>query len=200
MKKFLGEFKKFITRGNVMDMAVGVIIGSAFTAIVNALTKNILQPVINWIIYVISGSNNSLEGVYTILVGSADDLANAIYIDWGMLISSIINFFLIALVLFIILKTFNKIKESNDKLMSDLTKGFLPKEIKKELKANGIKLSDKERVKAFLEEKEAAEEQAKKVEDEKKKAEEEEAKKHTPEALLERIVELLEKQEKKEGQ
>lgn len=200
MKKFLGEFKKFITRGNVMDMAVGVIIGSAFTAIVNALTKNILQPVINWIIYVISGSNNSLEGVYTILVGSADDLANAIYIDWGMLISSIINFFLIALVLFIILKTFNKIKESNDKLMSDLTKGFLPKEIKKELKANGIKLSDKERVKAFLEEKEAAEEQAKKIEDEKKKAEEEEAKKHTPEALLERIVELLEKQEKKEGQ
>ena len=63
MKKFFGEFKTFITRGNVLDMAVGVIVGSAFTAIVTALTKNILQPLINWIIYLISGSENSLEGV-----------------------------------------------------------------------------------------------------------------------------------------
>lgn len=196
MKKFLGEFKKFITRGNVMDMAVGIIIGSAFTAIVTALTSNILQPLINWIIYLISGSSDSLEGVYTILVGSANDLANAIYIDWGKLISAIINFLLIAFVLFVILKTFNKIKEGNDKFMADISKGILPKAVKKELKANGIKLTDKEKVAAYLADKKAAEEQAKKEEEEKKKAEEEEAKKHTPEALLERIVELLEKQEK----
>lgn len=196
MKKFLGEFKKFITRGNVMDMAVGIIIGSAFTAIVTALTSNILQPLINWIIYLISGSSDSLEGVYTILVGSANDLANAIYIDWGKLISAIINFLLIAFVLFVILKTFNKIKEGNNKFMADISKGILPKAVKKELKANGIKLLDKERVAAYLADKKAAEEQAKKEEEEKKKAEEEEAKKHTPEALLERIVELLEKQEK----
>ena len=69
MKKFFEEFKTFITRGNVLDMAVGVIVGGAFTAIVTALTKNILQPLINWIIYLISGSQGSLDGVYTFLVG-----------------------------------------------------------------------------------------------------------------------------------
>ena len=49
MKKFFKEFKEFITRGNVLDMAVGIIVGGAFTAIVNSLVKNILTPLINWI-------------------------------------------------------------------------------------------------------------------------------------------------------
>ena len=50
MKKFFAEFKKFIQRGNVIDLAVGVIIGGAFSAIVTALTNNILMPVINWVL------------------------------------------------------------------------------------------------------------------------------------------------------
>ena len=50
MKNFFGEFKKFITRGNVVDMAVGVIVGSSFTAIVNALSNNILKPLINYLL------------------------------------------------------------------------------------------------------------------------------------------------------
>ena len=50
MKKFFGEFKKFITRGNILDLAVGVIVGGAFTAIVTSLTNNIIRPLINWII------------------------------------------------------------------------------------------------------------------------------------------------------
>ena len=50
IKKFFGEFKKFITRGNVLDMAVGVIVGGAFTAIVNGLSNFILKPLINWLI------------------------------------------------------------------------------------------------------------------------------------------------------
>ncbi len=62
-KGFFGEFKEFITRGNVMDMAVGVIIGGAFTAIVTALTGGILQPLINWLI----GGNGGLEAARTIL-------------------------------------------------------------------------------------------------------------------------------------
>ena len=49
MKKFFKEFKEFITRGNVLDMAVGIIIGGAFTAIITALVNNILTPLINWI-------------------------------------------------------------------------------------------------------------------------------------------------------
>ena len=51
MSKFFGEFKKFITRGNVVDMAVGVIVGSSFTAIVNALSNNILKPLINYLLH-----------------------------------------------------------------------------------------------------------------------------------------------------
>ncbi|MBQ9369741.1 MAG: MscL family protein, partial [Clostridia bacterium] len=72
MKKFFSEFKKFITRGNVIDLAVGVIIGGAFTAIVTALTNNILRPLINWFIYACGGG----EGIaaYTFLVGTAEDM------------------------------------------------------------------------------------------------------------------------------
>ena len=108
MKKFFAEFKAFISRGNVMDMAVGVIIGGAFSAIVTALTNHILMPIINWILAAILGKEG-LAGAVTILSGSADDLANAIYIDWGAFISAIINFLLIALVLFLIIKAINSV-------------------------------------------------------------------------------------------
>ena len=57
MKKFFGEFKKFITRGNVLDMAVGVIVGGAFTAIVNGLSNNVLKPVINYLLAIMLGKN-----------------------------------------------------------------------------------------------------------------------------------------------
>lgn len=55
IKKFFEEFKKFITRGNVLDMAVGVIVGGAFTAIVNGLSNNVLKPLINWLLAFILG-------------------------------------------------------------------------------------------------------------------------------------------------
>ena len=55
MKKFFGEFKKFITRGNVLDMAVGVIVGGAFTAIVNGLSNNVLKPIINYLLALMLG-------------------------------------------------------------------------------------------------------------------------------------------------
>lgn len=113
MKKFFSEFKKFITRGNVLDMAVGVIVGGAFTAIVNALSNNILRPLINALLSVILGKS-SLESVYTMLIPAYSDEAqtvidytSSIYIDWGAFISAIINFFLIALVLFCIVKAIN---------------------------------------------------------------------------------------------
>jgi len=61
MKKFFAEFKKFITRGNVVDMAVGVIVGSSFTAIVNALSNNILKPIINWLLASSSAPTRSVR-------------------------------------------------------------------------------------------------------------------------------------------
>ena len=60
--KFFSEFKDFITRGNVLDMAVGVIVGGAFTSIVNSLSNHILKPIINWVLALIFGQN-SLSGI-----------------------------------------------------------------------------------------------------------------------------------------
>lgn len=111
-KGFFKEFKEFIARGNVLDMAVGIIIGGAFTAIVNALCNNILKPIINWIIAAMVGAD-SLNELYTFLKtaymtdetgAQVIDLANSIYIDWGTCINAIINFLLTALVLFLIIK------------------------------------------------------------------------------------------------
>ena len=98
MKKFFEEFKKFITRGNIVDMAVGVTVGSAFTAIVNGLTNHVLKPLINYVLMLIMGKD-SLSEVYTFLhVAYTDgvvDLAESIYIDWGAFINTIINFIII---------------------------------------------------------------------------------------------------------
>ena len=126
IKSFLEEFKKFITRGNVLDMAVGVIVGGAFTAIVTALSENILKPLINWLLALIIGKNG-LEGAITMLSPAwvADqpgviDLENSIYIDWGAFISSIINFLLIAFVLFMIVRTMNRIAEAQERMVDGL--------------------------------------------------------------------------------
>jgi len=144
MKKFFGEFKKFITRGNVLDMAVGVIVGGAFTAIVNGLSNFILKPIINWLLSLILGQD-SLENIVTFLgepaykldadgVTKVIDLANSFYIDWGAFINAIINFFLIAIVLFCIVKTINAIKDGNGKLKEKIKEGTLDRAEKKNLK------------------------------------------------------------------
>ena len=108
MKKIFEEFKKFITKGNVVDLAVGMIIGAAFTAIVNALVNNIFKPLINAI------PMEGVEGLITMLVprnaegvkvamdSAAIDLSQSVYIDWGAFITAILNFFIIAFTLFVI--------------------------------------------------------------------------------------------------
>ena len=181
IKSFFEEFKKFITRGNVVDMAIGVIVGTAFTAIVNGLSNFILKPLINYLLFILIGSEN-LSDIYTMLVPACDeagaiDLAASIYIDWGAFINSIINFFLVASVLFVILKVFNRFKERQEKWLKMLERGKLTKEDKSILKARGIKLSDRVAVMAYLEEKlakaKAAEEAAKAAEEEKARLERE---------------------------
>lgn len=116
------EFKEFITRGNILDMAVGIIVGGAFTAIVNALCNNILKPIVNWILALILGTD-SLSEVYTFLTtayttdetgAQVIDLANSIYIDWGTFINAIINFLLIAIVLFLIIKALMRVQKMRD--------------------------------------------------------------------------------------
>ena len=172
MKKFLAEFKKFITRGNVVDMAVGVIVGSSFTAIVNGLSNFVLKPVINWMLARLLGKD-SLSEVYTFLMRvdadgneiGADgvvDLTKSIYIDWGAFINAIINFFLIALVLFIIVKIINKFRDEHDE---NVQEHIAKKKARKEMKAAGIKHRSSKAVKAYIAEKQAiaAEEAAKKA-------------------------------------
>ena len=105
MNSFFAEFKKFITRGNVLDMAVGVVVGSAFTAIVNSLVKDILNPIIGLITGGIDFSN--LKIVLKPASGEVAELA----IRYGVFINAIIQFVLIAFVLFLIVKSFNKLNE-----------------------------------------------------------------------------------------
>ena len=172
MKKILGEFKTFVTRGNVVDMAVGVIVGGAFTAIVNGLSNNILKPVINWVLFLVWGKE-SLSDIYTFLhkemadvldeagnvIGTEVDLAQSIYIDWGAFINAIINFFLIAIVLFAIVKIINKFKQEHKEMTDKFYKAKLTKAQKKELKAAGIKVRDKAAVAAYFEQKKLEAEQ-----------------------------------------
>lgn len=130
MKKLLKEFKTFITRGNVVDLSVGVIVGSAFTAIVTALSNNIIKPIINWVLSIVMGSS-SLDGIYTYLkkfeVDGTVDLVNSIYIDWGAFINAIINFLIIAVVVFTIVKLINKAKDLadvNERMTKEVQKKF----------------------------------------------------------------------------
>ena len=195
MKKFFGEFKKFITRGNVLDMAVGVIVGGAFTAIVNALSNNILKPLINYLLALIFGAD-SLSEVFTFLKkvetvaedGTVTvDLANSIYIDWGAFINAIINFLLIAFVLFLIVKIINKMKENNEYIRK---KSKISAEDKKALKAAGIKKRDKAAVAAYFEEKAKKEAEEKAAAEEKARLEKEAN--PTVEDLLKKILVAIE--------
>ena len=97
MKSFMKEFREFISRGNVMDMAVGIIIGGAFTAIVTALVDSILMPIIGAISGGLSVEQMSWK------VGEAT-------IGYGAFIQAVINFLLVAWVLFLIIKGLNKAK------------------------------------------------------------------------------------------
>ena len=104
-KGLIAEFKEFINQGNAMDMAVGVIIGGAFTAIVNSLINDIINPVIS----IVTGGGVVGQGL-SIQIGSA-------VINFGSLIGEIINFLLIALVVFAIVKSMNTMKEKTAALM-----------------------------------------------------------------------------------
>ena len=166
MKKFFGEFKKFITRGNVLDMSVGVIVGGAFTGIVNGLSNYILKPLVNWLIALCIGKNG-LSGAITMLsptykdvldelgnvIGKELVLSSSIYIDWGAFISAIINFLIIAIVLFTIVKIINSFRDSQKKLSERVLEGIPTKEERKQMKKDGIKLSNKAAVKAWLDQK-----------------------------------------------
>ncbi|NBI16370.1 large conductance mechanosensitive channel protein MscL [Neglecta sp. X4] len=98
--KILKEFKEFISKGNVLDMAVGVIIGGAFTAIVNSLVNDIFMPLLG----LLTGGMN-FAGLSLRLGGNDGDA-----LQYGAFIAAVINFLLIALVLFLVIKAINRLR------------------------------------------------------------------------------------------
>lgn len=101
MKGFVEEFKKFIMRGNVMDMAVGVIVGGAFTSIVTSLNQDILTPILG----IFGGTDFSY---LTLTLGSGE---NAPVLNYGNFITAVINFLITAFVIFILVKSMNAIAD-----------------------------------------------------------------------------------------
>ena len=197
MKKFFEEFKKFITRGNVVDMAVGVIVGSSFTAIVNGMSNYILKPIINWLIALIFGKNSFAE-IHTFLIKVTDDtgaidLTQSIYIDWGAFINAVLNFLIVAFVLFTIVKIINRFREERKEFAESIMRGRLTRAERRELRKAGINRRDKEAVKAYFEEKKRiADEAAKKAEEEAaEKARLEREANPTTEDLLKMILEQI---------
>ncbi len=197
MKKFFADFKTFISRGNIVDMAVGVIIGSAFSAIVTALTNKIIMPLINLLLSI--GGENGLEKAYTFLkkvydVNGELDLTKSIYVDWGAFITAIINFFIIAFVLFLILKAVMKANS----IFKDAVDEVSNKE-KKNQRKRARKISKAEKRNYFTvlaeiqaEDKKIADEKAKLAKEEKERKDAEEKLAHpSTEELLLQIRDLL---------
>ncbi len=154
MKKFFADFKKFISRGNIIDMAIGVIVGNAFSTIVKSFTDKIIMPLINALLSL--GGDNGLESAYTFLkkVTAEDgtvDLTKSIFIDWGAFITAIINFFIIALTLFVILKVAMKSRQMIESFNAKMNKGKPTAEEKKALEEKGVNKSDKKAYKEALE-------------------------------------------------
>lgn len=112
----LKEFKDFIARGNVMDMAVGIIIGAAFTAIVTSLVGDIINPIIG----IVSGGTD-FSSYYFVMKGevpsgtpleAARGITGASIFAWGAFVTAVINFLIIAFVVFLLVRTVNKIKDA----------------------------------------------------------------------------------------
>ena len=126
MKKFFEEFKNFISKGNVLDMAVGVIVGGAFGAITSSLVANVITPLLAWIF----GTPNT--DALNITLRAADEAAGteALVLGLGTFVGAIINFLVIALVLFSVIKAFNRARELSEKKKEEEAAAAEPEEPK----------------------------------------------------------------------
>lgn len=122
----LKEFKTFITRGNVIDMATGVIVASAFTKIITALTNNVFLPVVNYLVSLATNGEQVLlisvlnqQPYFLESVNDAGEIVKTvnpecIFIDWGVVLEAIVNFILIAAIIFTIVKIINSTRAKLD--------------------------------------------------------------------------------------
>lgn len=119
--KFLSEFKKFAMRGNVLDMAVGIIIGAAFGKIVDSLVKDVIMPPIGWLLgnvdfsnlFVVIKDGPNAAAPYDSL--AAAQAAGAVTVNFGLFINTIISFVIVAFAVFMLIKAMNTVQEKLDK-------------------------------------------------------------------------------------
>ena len=132
MKKLIEEFKKFIMRGNVLDMAIGVVIATAFGKITSSLVNDLLMPFISWI----CGSRD-MSALNIVLrpaeVVNGEMVNEAIIFGLGSFVGTVIDFLLIALVVFLILKAFNKASELSHRKSEEEAQAQPPKPTTEEL-------------------------------------------------------------------
>ena len=191
MKKLIEDFKKFIKRGNVVDMAVGVAVASAFTAIVTAFTKGFISP----IIALVSGKSDMSELKWIIKPEILDEATGEVIqaevsMLWGSFLQAIINFFIVALTLFIVMRTASKMKTRAEKI-SKTVKNHFSDEDEKQAAAEAAAKAEADAKAAA--EAEAAAEAARLIEEEKAA---EKARLAREEALLTEMRDLLREMKK----
>ncbi len=115
----LKEFKKFALRGNVMDMAVGIIIGASFGTIVNSLVNDVLMPPIGWLLggvdftnYYLTIKTGNPAGPYSSLVDA--QTAGAVTVNFGLFINAIISFLIVALAMFLVIRAINRLQADDE--------------------------------------------------------------------------------------
>ena len=128
LKSILGEFKKFILRGNVIDMSVGIIVGAAFTKIVNSMVADILMPPLgllmgkvdfsNWFLVLKQGAN--VPGPYDTL--AAAQAAGATTLNIGNFLNAIISFLIVAACIFVLIKAINQLNRKKEEAPAPATK------------------------------------------------------------------------------
>ena len=131
MKKFFDEFKTFAMKGNFIDLAVGVVVGSAFTGIVNSLVNDVFMP----IVALITGDVNFAD-LKCVLKGE-------ITLNYGAFIQALVNFIIIAICMFLVVKFINKLKETNKK----------EEEQKEEVKEDSDELKELKKIVSLLKKK-----------------------------------------------
>ena len=114
-KGFIAEFKEFISRGNVMDLAVGVIIGGAFQKIVTSLCDDVIMPGVYWIVGLFSGDKFKNAETGEVDFNKMTEALNVGTIKFGAFIAAIINFLIMAFIIFMIVKAFNRMAEKAKK-------------------------------------------------------------------------------------
>lgn len=182
MKKFFGDFKKFITRGNIVDLAVAVVIGGAFGKIVTSLVNDIIMPLITLIV----GGKSVADWKWVIrpeVIENNQVIVAESALHYGSFIQTILDFLIIAFFVFLAIRILMQAQKGLDMLEKELRND--DKEAKRKLISEG---HTKKEAKAIIKQRALEAEKAKKEEEAKKAAE---AAANTPEALLKDIRDLL---------